>query len=684
VSSAITGTGDVTLKNVATGGPIVASFAHTGNLTFASDSTGTGSVSTASAANTGAIINNSAGTGSWTINAFGSAVTSITQNSATSPFTIKAETFTGNIIVNAGTLGISFNSNTGNNTANILTLGGGKFSTSSKPATLSSQTFTGGTTLNGGASAVFVSRSDPVPVGTSGMALNLGAITRNGTGSTVLVNYPVITLQPLSAINGLLTSTGSASTTLLDNGVAYAYSGGSWVAKDSTNTWLVNAGTNVNTASTLGSLSTTTGVVDTILVANATTVTMKSALTSARTITATGFTITTGGILLGDTVTTGNGLTITGGTLKSAATIAGKDLVIINNSGTAGALSISSVIADATAGSTGLTYTGTAGGVTTLSGNNTFTGNTRINSGNLTLASNLALQNSAVDTAGAGAITLSGITAPTLGGLIGSKDLASVITSGASGVTSLTLNPSAGSVTYSGVIANLGSGAMSIEKTGAGKQILTAANTYTGTTTVSVGTLLVNNTTGNGTGTGSLSVSSGAILGGSGTIAGAVSVAGTLAPGNSPANLTVNNSVAILDGGTLSMEIAGAVFASGYDRLTMTGAGSVFSLAGTNNLALSLTYSPANNALFFLVDNQGGSDLSGVFEKLNGETKDLTNGATFRVSGQDFKISYFGDVGAGSFTGGDDLVIQAVPEPATWLLLAATGTFFMVMRRRRM
>ena len=31
-----------------------------------------------------------------------------------------------------------------------------------------------------------------------------------------------------------------------------------------------------------------------------------------------------------------------------------------------------------------------------------------------------------------------------------------------------------------------------------------------------------------------------------------------------------------------------------------------------------------------------------------------------------------------------DLNITAIPEPATWVLLAATGTFIMVMHRRRM
>ena len=96
----------------------------------------------------------------------------------------------------------------------------------------------------------------------------------------------------------------------------------------------------------------------------------------------------------------------------------------------------------------------------------------------------LTLQNSAIDTSGAGTITLS-VTTPTIGGLIGSTALASVFTTGYSSVTNLTLNNS-GSNSYSGAIAN---GTMALTKTGAGTQILSGTNTYTGATTVGAGTL---------------------------------------------------------------------------------------------------------------------------------------------------------------------------------------------------
>jgi len=146
---------------------------------------------------------------------------------------------------------------------------------------------------------------------------------------------------------------------------------------------------------------------------------------------------------------------------------------------------ISSAIGD---GSGGMKVTKQGTNTWTLSGANTYTGDTKITGGTLALSNNLAIQNSAIDTSGAGVVTLS-VTTPTFGGLKGSTNLASVITTGYNSVTSLTLNPGTGvSNTYSGAIAN-GSGNMTLTKTGAGTQVLSGANIYTGNTTLSAGTV---------------------------------------------------------------------------------------------------------------------------------------------------------------------------------------------------
>lgn len=139
-------------------------------------------------------------------------------------------------------------------------------------------------------------------------------------------------------------------------------------------------------------------------------------------------------------------------------------------------------------------------GTVKLYNQNTFTGNTVINSGTLLLYNALALQNSILDTETsiANKLTLGGTAtyALTLGGLSGSKDLDvtagsmfATFSSGYTNVTALTLNPGAGATnSYFGVIANGASG-MTLTKTGAGTQILSGTNTYTGSTTITDGTL---------------------------------------------------------------------------------------------------------------------------------------------------------------------------------------------------
>ncbi len=91
-------------------------------------------------------------------------------------------------------------------------------------------------------------------------------------------------------------------------------------------------------------------------------------------------------------------------------------------------------------------------------------------------------------------------------------------------------------------------------KTGPGTMEVTAANLYQGGTTISGGTLLVNNTSGSGTGSGGVTVQSGGTLAGNGAISGGVNVpsGGTLSPGNGVGTLTVGS---LTLGGNVLMEI---------------------------------------------------------------------------------------------------------------------------------
>jgi fibronectin-binding autotransporter adhesin len=94
-------------------------------------------------------------------------------------------------------------------------------------------------------------------------------------------------------------------------------------------------------------------------------------------------------------------------------------------------------------------------------------------------------------------------------------------------------------ISYGGTISGPGT----VIKEAAGKLTLTAANTYSGITSVVGGTLIAGNASGSATGTGAVNVASGAGLGGNGTITGTVTInsGGHLSPGTSVGVLTVGS-----------------------------------------------------------------------------------------------------------------------------------------------
>jgi autotransporter-associated beta strand protein len=177
-----------------------------------------------------------------------------------------------------------------------------------------------------------------------------------------------------------------------------------------------------------------------------------------------------------------------------------------NNINVGGTSGTATVTANILTGTGGLALVSGSLGNMFLWAGNTFSGNT-INSATgrtISINSATALQNSAIDTSGAGTFILgtgssgtggnsgAAITTPTLGGLIGSKNLLTdvIATAGYNAMTSLTLNPGTGaSHTYSGVIANSTAG-LALTKSGAGTQILSGQNTFAGNLTISGGTLV--------------------------------------------------------------------------------------------------------------------------------------------------------------------------------------------------
>ncbi len=342
-------------------------------------------------------------------------------------------TYGGRTTVSGGTLALDFSAS--NPTSILLstaplTLGGGTLSVMGKSTGTTAQTVAS-TTLGAGsaASAVVVNAN-----GGGGTLLTLGAITRN-PGTSVAFTLPAGTQ---SATNGITTTAGVSSGIL----GSYATIGNEWAAKSGTNIIPLSLATTTYTdISTLGATVTSSSSTNvrinpggggTLILGSATTAinTLLHNSSSAATVDTLAKVLQTSGIMLASgqaALTVG---TAAGHGFLIAATSGGE--LVLTNKNTTSNLTINAVIRN-NANPSSLTKVGP--GTVVLTGANTHTGATYLNSGTLTLTNPAALQYSTV-TFGGGTLNIGALSGLSFGGIT-----ANVNTTVGSDLTTIAGNP---------------------------------------------------------------------------------------------------------------------------------------------------------------------------------------------------------------------------------------------------
>ena len=356
-----------------------------------------------------------------------------------------------------------------------------------------------------------------------------------------------------------------------------------------------------------------------------------------------------------------------------------------------GAYSMASPIS----GSGSLTQSGT--GTLTLSGNNSYSGTTTVNGGTLVAGSFTALGS------GAGALTVNNGSKLALGSYnatVGEVTLNSGSITGSGTLTGSSYTVSSG--TIAPTLAGLG---VTLTKTGLGSVALNAAETLTGKTTVSAGTLIlahgaslasteINLGTSGSKGTldasalsgGGITIGNGQTLAGYGTVVGNTIIDGTLAPGNSPGVIAITGDLTLNSGSTSIFQVyglGGAGAVDGFDQVNVSGAltyGGVLKLDVTGSYSMG---TPFQDYLFHFGSETGG--FSSVKYSLNGSGWSDLNYYSANNTWQIWDNSALsvgavnGYIGINLNTG----MLTVVPEPSTWALLVGGVSTLMILRRRR-
>jgi autotransporter-associated beta strand protein len=194
------------------------------------------------------------------------------------------------------------------------------------------------------------------------------------------------------------------------------------------------------------------------------------------------------------------------------------------------------------------------------------------------------------------------------------------ITLGATQTWSVT-NPSR-TLQIGGVIS--GPATADLTKAGMGTLILSADNTYSGTTTFAAGFVLVNGSQPSS----NVIVNGGAILGGSGTV-GTITTSGVINPGGPGPGILRSGNVTFNAGSSLVIQLSSPTPGTGFSQLSVTG---TVNLAGNPTLTPTLgTSRPSVGNTYMFITSTGA--VTGTF---NG----LPDNSTLTLGGRTFRINY--------------------------------------------
>jgi autotransporter-associated beta strand protein len=644
----------------------------------------------------------------------GSGALSKSTGTSTLVLTNTSNSFSGGVTLSNGSLTVANIGNTGgtsalgtNGTVNISTAGNaaqftwtGNSETSDK--TLRITNSTGNATLTAQTASQTLTLSNSVLL-TSSSAKTL---TFNGSGGFSLtgsilgsgVSNPATALTKSGA--GRLTLTGTASdftgAVTISQGEIYATTLGSTTSASSLGKGsIINLGGTIN-AGTLRLLGTSTETTDKTL--------SMSGTTGGANITVTGATYTFSQNL---------GISGTGDKTLSFSSSGGNSGQGINFNGLI-ADGISSAISFRANGSGNATFAlgntanSFSGGVTVdgntsgriyvlkaaLIGNTGGTNSSLGTSGTINLGSNTAGSINLLSYTGTGESSNKLVNFSGTGGDAGLdqsgtgllKFTSNLTVSGAGAKTFSLRGSSAGTGEFAGNIVD-GSGTVSLEKSGSGTWTLSGANSYTGTTKVTGGKLVINGSTSS---TSLVTIAAEASLGGSGIVSGATTISGIHAPGNSPGIQTFSNNLSYASGARVEWELNGNTTAQGsptalFDQILV---GGNLDFAGLNIIDLSFTASGSGvnwNDTFW--NSSHASTAGWLLYDVTGTTTNRLNLSVNSADWQDASGNLFNTARAGSSFGleqvGNDLYLTytAVPESGT-TLLGGLGVLLLLRRRR--